>query len=215
MKTNLRILLLEDSLADAKLIERELFRNGFDFSLTRAQTESEIRNVLASAAPDLVLSNHLLPQLDGLHALNIVHEVCPRMPFIFVSGSMDQELVHEMYEEGADDFIFKRDLQELGSAVAKLTGVQPEPVAMPADLDAPSPLILPHLCIPSSGVLSLCPRCHRARDESGEVVPLEDYCHHRIKSVVVRELCEDCIHAPPEAAPPPDCKPARLRRRVR
>ena len=215
MKTNLRILLLEDSLADAKLIERELFRNGFDFSLTRALTESEIRNVLASAAPDLVLSNHLLPHMDGLQALNIVHEVYPQMPFIFVSGSMDQELVHDMYEEGANDFVFKRDLQELGSAVAKLTGVQPEPAAALSNLDAPSPSILPHLCIPSSGVLSLCPRCHRARDESGQVVPLEDYCYHRIRSVVVRELCEDCVKAPADAAPPADCKPAKLRRRAR
>jgi CheY-like chemotaxis protein len=215
MKTNLRILLLEDSLADAKLIERELFRNGFDFSLTRAQTESEIRDVLALAAPDLVLSNHLLPHMHGLQALNLVHELYPQMPFIFVSGSMDQELVHDMYEEGANDFVFKRDLQELGSAVAKLTGVQPGPATTLSDLEVPSPSILPHLCIPSSGALSLCPRCHRARDESGQVVPLEDYCHHRIKSVVVRELCEDCVHAPPEVAPIADCKPAKLRRRAR
>src|SRR5579859_346291 len=103
MNANLRILLLEDSLADAKLIERELSRDGFNFYLSRIHTETELRHELAAAPPDLVLSNHRLPELDGFRALAIVHQKCPRLPFIFVSGSNDQQMVYDMYEAGAND----------------------------------------------------------------------------------------------------------------
>ncbi len=56
MNANLRILLLEDSPADARLIERELCRDGFNFFMSRVRTESELRHELAAAPPDLVLS---------------------------------------------------------------------------------------------------------------------------------------------------------------
>jgi CheY-like chemotaxis protein len=212
MNTNLRILLLEDNLADAKLIERELFRNGFNFSLTRAQTEVEIRDELAAAPPDLVLSNHCLAQLGGFEALTIVHDLCPTVPFIFVSGSMDQELVHDMYEEGASDYVFKRELNELASVVARATGVQPGPAAAAPyrDRDTPPADMLPQLCFPTSGVLLLCPRCHQARDESGQVVPLEDYCYHRLKSLVVRKVCQNCSRTALDAAATSGLAPFKL-----
>ncbi len=83
MNTNLRILLLEDSPADAKLIERELFRDGFNFFLSCVRTESELRHELAEAPPDLVLSNHHLTELDGFRAMAIVQLLRPRLPFYF------------------------------------------------------------------------------------------------------------------------------------
>jgi PleD family two-component response regulator len=125
MNINLRILLLEDSLADAKLIERELLRDGFAFSLSRVQTEAELRSELALAQPDLVLANHVLPKLDGFVALAIVRQFSAAVPFIFVSASNDQQLICDMFEEGASDYVFKRDLGDLGVAVTKATGVQP------------------------------------------------------------------------------------------
>jgi CheY-like chemotaxis protein len=192
MNINLRILLLEDSLADAKLIERELLRDGFAFSLSRVQTEAELRSELALAQPDLVLANHVLPKLDGFVALAIVRQFSAAVPFIFVSASNDQQLICDMFEEGASDYVFKRDLGDLGVAVTKATGVQPDPVLATAAPENPTAEFLPQLSIPASGYLALCPRCHQARDESGKVVLLEDYCFHRAESVVTRQLCEEC-----------------------
>jgi len=205
MKINLRILLLEDSLADAKLIERELLRDGFSFTLSRVQTETELRSELALAQPDLVLSNHLLPKLDGLAALAIVRQSFSAMPFIFVSASNDQQMVCDMFEEGATDYVFKRDLKDLAFAVTKATGVQPDP-ALAAAVPAESPAeFLPQLSIPVSGALVLCPRCHQARDESGQIVALADYCFHRAESVITRRICEECVRL---AAAAPADKPA-------
>lgn len=203
MNANLRILLLEDSLADAKLIERELSRDGFNFFLSRVRTESELRQELVSAAPDLVLSNDRLSELDGFRALAIVHQICPRLPFIFVSGSNDQQLVYDMYEEGANDYVFKRDLRDLRLAVAKASGVEPDSDRAPAATEEPEEKLVPQLFIPACGYLSLCPHCHQSRDEAGQVVPIEDYCYHRIESLVIRKLCEQCSLAVQGAAQPP------------
>ncbi len=97
-----------------------------------------------------------------------------------------------MYEEGASDYVFKRDLRDLRSAVAKASGVEPDLSAVPAVAEDPSQGILPQLFVPACGYLSLCPRCHLSRDEAYQVVPFEDYCYHRIESLVTRKLCEDC-----------------------
>jgi CheY-like chemotaxis protein len=192
MNANLRILLLEDSPADARLIERELCRDGFNFFMSRVRTESELRHELAAAPPDLVLSNHRLTELDGFRALAIVHQLWPRLPFIFVSGSNDQQMVCDMYEEGANDYVFKRDLRDLRSAVAKASGIEPDSAGAPAAGEEPQDGLLPQLFNPACGYLSLCPHCHQSRDEAGQVVPIEDYCHHRIESLVIRKLCEQC-----------------------
>lgn len=212
MNTHLRILLLEDSLADAKLIERELLREGFDFTLARAQTEDELRQQLASSPPDLVLSSDALPHLGGFAALAIVHGIYPRLPFIFVSGSNNQQLVCDMFEEGANDYVFKHDLQDLLPAVSSAAGVLPDPGAARSDAEAAPAGILPPLLFPACGLLSLCPNCHRARDESGEIVPLEDYCFHRIESLVIRKLCEDCSRVVSVPPGPPGAKAPKPRR---
>lgn len=184
MKTNLRILLLEDSHLDAELIERELTRDGFSFSLTRIETEAELRRELDTTPPDLILSDHGLPTFDGFKALEIVRKLRPQLPFIFVSGSNDQQMVFDMYEQGATDYVFKRDLKDLEVAVH--AALETPPAATPAAELVPAVSIFPN------GHLSLCPRCHQARDEGGRVVQMQDYCDHCVESVVVRKVCADC-----------------------
>src|SRR5262245_46550891 len=101
MQNKLHILLLEDDLADAALIAHELEAGGFAFRLTRIQTEAELRRELGMGMPDLILSDHGLPDFDGFKALEIVRETSPELPFIFVSGSNDQGMVVHMHEQGA------------------------------------------------------------------------------------------------------------------
>src|SRR6266498_2625979 len=117
MKTNLRILLLEDDATDAELIAQGLKSSGFSFRLARIETESDLRRELERDTPDLILSDHGLPSFDGFKALEIVRETRPTLPFIFVSGSNDQGMVAKMYEEGATDYVFKHDLGDLKTAV--------------------------------------------------------------------------------------------------
>src|SRR5271154_6663973 len=145
MKTNLRILLLEDSHLDAELMERELTRDGFSFSLARIETEVELRRELDTTPPDLVLSDHGLPTFDGFKALEIVRKLRPQLPFIFVSGSNDQQMVFDMYEQGATDYVYKRDLKDLEVAVHAALEMPPaaQPAATPASELVPAVSIFP------------------------------------------------------------------------
>src|SRR6185503_8249249 len=58
---NLRVLLVEDSPLDAKLIERQLRRAGFEPQHRRVATQPELREALRAEAWDIVLSDHALP----------------------------------------------------------------------------------------------------------------------------------------------------------
>jgi CheY-like chemotaxis protein len=198
MKTKLQILLLEDSLADAELITHELAAAGFSFSLARVETEPEFRQHL-SAEPDLILSDHGLPAFGGFKALEIVRESRPQLPFIFVSGSNNQQMIVEMYESGATDYVFKRDIKDLRCAVKN--ALEPAPaVAAPANPAAnpvmpPSTPALPPPFKPFIDHLSFCPQCHEALDETGRRVLIEDYCGHHAETIVSCHVCLKCGRA--------------------
>jgi CheY-like chemotaxis protein len=205
MKTNLRILLIEDNLADAELIVRELEGFVFSFSLTRIQTEAELCHELEARPPDLILSDHGLPSLSGFKALEIAREKRPKLPFIFVSGSNDQGMVVEMYEQGATDYVFKRDLGDLKSAVFSALNPPPEPPPATETATRPAPAQpelklqlcqcspAPPVFTPAIGHLLFCPQCHRARDEAGGIVQMENYCCGNCTEIVVtRQTCAEC-----------------------
>jgi PAS domain S-box-containing protein len=107
MSDLLRILLLEDSEQEARLIERQLRRADISFTITRVTNAAEFRQALASEAPDLILADYSLPNLEGMTALRLVRESHPDLPFIFVSGSLGEDRAIEALREGATDFILK------------------------------------------------------------------------------------------------------------
>ena len=192
IKARLSILLVEDNIADARLIIRELSKEGFDFSLERVSNEDEFRHALESNPPDLVLSSDRLAKLDGFRSLSIAHECCPGVPFVFISSSNDQQMICNMFDEGVDDYVFKRDLRDLESTISRLCGVNPDPESH-LSLQPPVEEETEVSSLNSSlGCLHLCPECHQARDESGQLVSMEDYCFHRMESLIVRRLCADC-----------------------
>lgn len=195
----LRILLLEDNATDADLIAHELEASGFSFKLARIQTESELRTELETRSPDLILSDHGLPAFDGFTALEIVRETCPELPFIFVSGSNDQGMVAKMYEQGATDYVFKRDLGDLRSAVVKALDlpaapVEPSPhspqqelkLQLPASPSSPPAISLP------LGRLTFCPNCRQSWDETNQLVDAERYFGSHVEIVVSRQFCVEC-----------------------
>ncbi len=194
IKARLSILLVEDNLADARLVIRELSKEGFDFSLARVSNEDEFRHALDSNPPDLVLSSDRLAKLDGFRSLSIAHECCPGVPFVFISSSNDQQMICNMFDEGVDDYVFKRDLRDLQSAISRLCGVNPDPAGH-LSLQPPVEEETEVSSFDSSlGCLHLCPECHQARDESGQLVSMEDYCFHRMESLVMRRLCSECAN---------------------
>ncbi len=114
----LRILLLEDSDLDAELIAGHLRRGGIAHEITRASTRETYVEAL-SGEHDLILADYSLPSFDGLSALAIAHERTPETPFIFVSGTLGEEIAIESFKRGATDYVLKQRLVRLPAAVTR------------------------------------------------------------------------------------------------
>jgi PAS domain S-box-containing protein len=117
--THCRILLVEDEADDIWLITRELRRSGLTCTIQSVHTESALRDALASFNPDVVLSDHSLPQFSGRAALGVVRELAVHTPVIMVTGSLDEETAADYIKEGAADYIVKRHLKRVGPAVQR------------------------------------------------------------------------------------------------
>jgi PAS domain S-box-containing protein len=113
-----RVLILEDSASDAELMVRELRRNGFDPAWERVDTEAAYVQQLATA-PDIVLADFRLPQLDAPRALDLLHGLGLNIPFIVVSGAIGEDVAVSMMRNGASDYLLKDRLARLGPAVKR------------------------------------------------------------------------------------------------
>jgi PAS domain S-box-containing protein len=113
----LRILILEDLPTDAELMERELKRGGIEFESVRVETEHDFVAALEAFRPELILSDFRLPTFDGLSALRIAQERAPLIPFIVVTGSMNEETAVECMKAGAFDYVLKEHVTRLFPAV--------------------------------------------------------------------------------------------------
>lgn len=119
MNDKLRILMVEDVPSDAKLIERELNKTGIEFVSKLVETKEEFQKELKNFAPDLILSDYKLPSFDGISALEIAKEECSAVPFIFVSGSIGEDLAIDVLKRGATDYVLKDRLSKLGPTVQR------------------------------------------------------------------------------------------------
>src|SRR6202020_2510446 len=119
MRSSLRILLLEDDASDAELIQELLEADGFVCEITRAQTRAEFVAGLKSERIDLILADYKLPAFDGLTALQLAIQARAGLPFIFVSGSLGEEVAIEAVKTGATDFVVKSRLSRLVPAVQR------------------------------------------------------------------------------------------------
>ena len=71
MNTQLRVLIVEDSESDARLIARQLQRAGYDLGYERVETAEAMQTALAQQEWDLVIADYNLPRFSGPAALEI------------------------------------------------------------------------------------------------------------------------------------------------
>ena len=119
MKSPLRILYLEDNPADAELVQETLETDGITPHVTRVETETGFIAALEQAGFDLILADYTLPSFDGLSALKIARQRWPHVPFIFVSGTLDEEVAIEALKIGATDYVFKTRLSRIVPSVQR------------------------------------------------------------------------------------------------
>jgi DNA-binding NtrC family response regulator len=124
MHKKIRILILEDRATDADLMEFELMEAGFDFVSKRTKNEEEYLKALKEFSPDLILSDYDLPQYSGALALAAAKVRLPNVPFILVTGELNEEpaMIRGMLASGACDFVCKCRLTKLAPAVHNALG---------------------------------------------------------------------------------------------
>src|SRR5689334_23752762 len=111
--------MLEDNAADAELTRFALHKGGLRFSVSRVETREGYLTELAERTPELILSDYSLPGFNGHDALSIAREKCPETPFVFVTGTMGEEVAIETLKSGATDYVLKTRLSRLMPAVSR------------------------------------------------------------------------------------------------
>ncbi len=115
----IRILIVEDSEADAELLLLELKRGGYDPQSERVETPAELDAALSRQVWDLIVSDNAMPNFDGLQALKLTQQKGLDIPFILVSGSIGEEVAVAAMKAGAQDYLMKGNTARLLPAIAR------------------------------------------------------------------------------------------------
>ena len=119
MNFPLKVLHLEDDARDTELVQAALEGEGIPSELTRVEREQDFLAALKRESLDLILADYTLPSFDGLSALRIAQRHLPEVPFIFVSGTLGEDVAIEALKTGATDYVLKTRLARLGPAVTR------------------------------------------------------------------------------------------------
>ncbi len=119
MEQPIRILHLEDDPSDRELVVKNLGATRWKWQITSVQTGPEFEEALHRGGYDVILADFRLPMYDGMSALRLTQELCPDIPFIFVSGTMGEDAAIEGLTKGATDYVLKQKLSRLAPAIKR------------------------------------------------------------------------------------------------
>jgi PAS domain S-box-containing protein len=113
MNENLSILFVEDLITDFELALYEIKRTSPETISMRVDTQVDYENALKVFRPDIIISDYVMPQFNGMTALTIKQELAPDIPFIMLTGSTNEETAVECMKAGADDYVIKEHIRRL------------------------------------------------------------------------------------------------------
>lgn len=112
MQKRLKLLMIEDSENDAELLAHAIRKGGYDVMYKRVDTREALRVSLFDSW-DLIVSDHSMPGFSGVAALAIAREKYPDVPFIFVSGTIGEDIAVDAMRVCAQDYVMKGNLTRL------------------------------------------------------------------------------------------------------
>src|SRR5450755_3255790 len=115
----IRILLLEDNPKDAKLVLHTLARAGLKVESDVVRDTAEFMEALRSRPYQLILCDYSLPGWSGAEALRWVRSSGLKMPLIYVSGTLGEDVAVDCIKNGATDYVIKGNLERLPHAVRR------------------------------------------------------------------------------------------------
>jgi two-component system, cell cycle sensor histidine kinase and response regulator CckA len=118
MQTSIRLLIIEDSEDDVALLVLLLRQAGYEIKSERVDSAKGVAQALGKSW-DLVISDHSMPHFSGTEALKMVRALDADVPFIFVSGTIGEDVATEAMRTGAQDYVMKTNLKRLVPAVQR------------------------------------------------------------------------------------------------
>ena len=122
MKPLLRALIVEDSEDDTRLLLREIERSDYEIVHERVETAEALSAALDRESWDILFCDYTLPRFSGEAALEIVKERDLELPFIFVSGTLGEDVAVRAMKAGAHDYVMKDNLTRLVPAMERELG---------------------------------------------------------------------------------------------
>jgi DNA-binding NtrC family response regulator len=119
MNQTINVLLVEDSEEDAWLIQREFEISGLSPITERVQSSTALNEALDRQLWDIVISDYRMPRFSGMTALAIVRTRQPGVPFILVSGAIEERVANVAIMTGATAFFKKGDMNQLMPVVKR------------------------------------------------------------------------------------------------
>lgn len=116
--TPLRVLLIEDSEADAQLLLRELRRGGYQTAAERVDSARALADALTRPW-DVITCDWMMPGFGAPEALALIRDAAVDTPVIIVSGEVGEEFAVTAMRAGACDFVGKQRLARLAPAVGR------------------------------------------------------------------------------------------------
>ncbi len=117
MDEKVRILIVEDFLPDAELAEFEIQQVIPNSEFVNVKTKKSFIDSLEKFQPHVIVSDYMMPKFDGMTALKITLEKNDGVPFILLTGSMNEDTAVQCMKMGATDYIIKEHIKRLGGSV--------------------------------------------------------------------------------------------------
>lgn len=113
MNILLRVLIVDDSDDDAKLMIRQLHKGGYDPKWERVETAEAMGAALDRQQWDVVLCDYKMPSFSAPAAMKLVQNKNIDIPFIIVSGAIGEDTAVAAMKSGAHDYLMKDKLAKL------------------------------------------------------------------------------------------------------
>lgn len=116
-KDYLKILFVEDLYSDTELARRAIKKENTNFIDQVVDNEVDYKKALENFQPDIIVSDYSMPTFDGMSALEILRSYNYYIPFIILTGSINEETAVECMKAGANDYVIKEHIHRLPMAI--------------------------------------------------------------------------------------------------
>ncbi|HUN55527.1 MAG TPA: PAS domain S-box protein [Smithella sp.] len=117
MSALLRVLIVDDSEDDARLIIRKLSSGGYNPAWERVDSSEAMKSALKREDWDIILCDYKMPNFNASAALKLAQSKKTDIPFIIVSGAIGEDTAVASMKSGAYDYVMKDKLAKLAVAV--------------------------------------------------------------------------------------------------